>query len=156
MKLAAQDIRLYCRGKRPLIDPFCERTVEHGMTFGLGPNGYDIRIREKISIGPGEFLLASTVEYFRIPTNLCCVVHDKSSWCRRGLTVQNTVFEAGWQGFATLELVNHSSERIEIQAGSPIAQLLFDVLSQPTEQPYSGKYQFAPQGPQQAIFETTK
>jgi dCTP deaminase len=36
------------------------------------------------------------------------IVHDKSTWARRGLVVQNTVIEPGWHGYqTTIELTNH-------------------------------------------------
>jgi dCTP deaminase len=34
-----------------------------------------------------------------------------------------------------------------ISAGDPIGQMIFHVLDEPTEQPYSGKYQDQPQCP---------
>jgi dCTP deaminase len=54
------------------------------------------------------------------------------------LTVQNTVIEPGWRGYLTLELTNHGPNRLEIPAGSPIAQIIFEMLDEPTEQPYRG------------------
>ena len=32
------------------------------------------------------------------------IVHDKSTWARRGLVVQNTVIEPGWHGYLTIEV----------------------------------------------------
>ena len=151
--LSAQSIR-----KIQPVTPFHERTVFEGMTFGLGPAGYDIRIKESISILPADgLILASSIEEFWIPKDILGVVHDKSSWCRLGLTVQNTVLEPGWRGFLTLELTNHlknGAKPINIRAGSPIAQVVFHQLDAITDQPYKGKYQNQPEGPQPAILET--
>jgi len=138
--------------KQPL-SPMEDRQKVHGMTFGLGPAGYDIRVAEYVHLPPGAFRLASSVERFHMPNDLLGVVHDKSTWARLGVTVQNTVIEPGWKGYLTLELCNHGREDVEILMGSPIAQVIFHLLDQPTKRPYKGKYQNQAPGPQSAILE---
>jgi len=80
------------------------------------------------------------------------IVHDKSSLARRGLAAQNTVLEPGWRGFLTLELTNHGTKPIRLEAGQPIAQILFHTVTGVVE-PYSGKYQDQGQGPQPHLSE---
>lgn len=140
--------------RRP-VSPFCERTKFNGMTFGCGPAGYDIRIAEDIFLPGQSFVLASSLEWFRMPTDLLGIVHDKSTWARKGLALQNTVIEPGWSGYLTLELSNHTRSSIVIDAGSPIAQIIFHLLDEPTIYPYpqDGKYQNQKAGAQPAIFE---
>src|SRR5262249_21848268 len=150
MILPAQEIRRRCASSTPMISPFVERDVVRGMSFGLSAASYDIRIAESVTIDPGEFMLASTLERFDIPSDVLIVVHDKSSWARRGLSVFNTVFDPGWRGYATLELTNHGKEALDILAGDPIAQVVCHLLTEPTSQPYSGKYQDQEAGPQPA------
>ena len=82
-----------------------------------------------------------------MPLDVMAVVHDKSSWARQGITVQNTVLEPGWRGFLTLEITNHHSEVREIRRGSPIAQVVFHCMDQAVL-PYDGKYQDQGRGPQ--------
>lgn len=156
MVLPAQKIRFLCSGaygQRPMVDPFYERTVANGMTFGLGPAGYDVRIKQRLTLMRGEFALASTVERFAVPTDVLAKVADKSSWARRGLAVQNTIIEPGWTGWLTLELTNHGHAPIDIEAGAPIAQIIFHQLLEPTEIHYSGKYQNQADAPVAAIME---
>lgn len=43
------------------VQPFHEREVFGGMTYGLGPAGYDIRIAESVDILPGRMVLASSI-----------------------------------------------------------------------------------------------
>jgi len=148
MILAGQQIR-----KLKPIKPFLERTTYNGMSFGLSHAGYDVRIAETIMLWPGPSVLASTVEEFFMPNDLVAFVHDKSSWARRGLSLFNTVIEPGWCGFLTLELVNHSTSALHIEAGSPIAQIIFMRMEEPAEKPYAGKYQNQKRGPQEAIDE---
>jgi dCTP deaminase len=138
-----------------VVIPFHERSLHQasGMTYGLGPAGYDVRVDQNLLLKPGAFALASTVERFKIPNNILATVHDKSTWARRGLAVQTTVIEPGWEGYLTLELSNHSNNSIKLESGSPIAQIIFHMLLEPTEMPYNGKYQGQLAGPQPAIFE---
>lgn len=154
MILPAQTIRWYAASvEHPLISPFNERTELNGMTFGLSSAGYDVRIAEDIRLWPGykTFCLASTIERFIMPNNILARVCDKSSWARQGLAVQNTVIEPGWEGYLTLELTFHNLYgSIYIEAGSPIAQIIFERLEAPTDQPYTGKYQNQEPGPQEA------
>jgi dCTP deaminase len=144
MILPAQAIR-----KIKPVSPFCERTRYNGMTFGLGPAGYDVRIAETVVVD-AKSVLASTLEHFDMPNDVLGQVCDKSTWARRGVAVQNTIIEPGWRGYLTVELTNHSGEPIEIQAGDPIAQIIFFRLEAPTELPYQGKYQDQQAGPQPA------
>lgn len=134
-----------------IISPFSER-LQHlnGMSYGLGPASYDIRVAEDMTIWQNT-VLASTVEYFDMPDDVLGVVHDKSTWARLGLTVQNTVIDPGFAGFITLELVSHSRLGIKLTAGMPIAQVVFHRLEAPAEKPYEGKYQNQAAGPQLAI-----
>lgn len=126
-----------------MLDPFVERQQHErsGTSFGLSACGYDVRVAQKRRLGPGDFVLASTLERFVMPNDVMAQVADKSTWARRGLAVQNTIIEPGWEGWLTLELTNHGSNIISLQEGTPIAQIIFMRLDQPTEQPYEGKYQ---------------
>ena len=133
------------------VEPFCERMLHNGMTFGLGPAGYDVRIAETVTIAAGRFILASTVERFDMPNDILAQVCDKSTWARRGIAIQNTIIEPGWRGYLTIELTNHGDTFIEIKAGDPIAQIIFFRLEEPTMLPYSGRYQDQKRGPQPAI-----
>jgi dCTP deaminase len=132
---------------RPL-EPFYERTQHNGMTYGLGPAGYDVRIAETVTVG--RFVLASTIERFNLPNDVLAQVCDKSTWARRKVSLLNTVLEPGWRGYVTLEIVYFGDTPIEIRAGDPIAQIIFFRLEEPTALPYAGRYQDQERGPQGA------
>ena len=159
--LSAQTIRRYCNLFK-MVEPFHERTVVNGSTFGLSSAGYDVRLdlptwdedRTVLFMPRGDFRLASTLEHFKMPNNVMGIVHDKSSWARKGVTVQNTVIEPGWRGHLTLELTNHGSKSAVVRHGDAIAQIVFHFLDDVTCQPYDGKYQDQARGPQEAIDET--
>lgn len=155
--LPAQKIRRLCELPPRLVHPFCERTVLYGMTYGLSGSGYDIRAGQDKLIFPcwlpGSFRLLSSLEHFNIPIDLKFEVKDKSTLARKGLAVQNTVGEPGWSGWLTIEVTNHSWWFKRIRMGQPIAQIVFDRLEEPTEQPYEGKYQNQGSEPQKALVE---
>lgn len=149
----------------PIVDMEKSKMAAHGTSYGLGEAGYDIRIKQDVafftkgSLGPqvmvagvcsgGRFALASAIEEFQMPPNLTGIVHDKSTWARRGLSVFNTVIEPGWEGFLTLELVYHGEEALVIPAGSGIAQVIFHHTIE--EARYTGKYQHQADKPVAAI-----
>lgn len=148
----------------PIRDMALEKHRDsHGVSYGLAEVGYDIRIKQEVKftrgwdldqptiyhqvgndgfaadILPGRFCLASAMEEFDMPNELTGIVHDKSTWARKGLSVFNTVIEPGWRGFLTLELVYHGTEDLIIPAGSGIAQVIFHQLAIPAM--YAGTYQ---------------
>lgn len=97
--------------------------------------------RARLSNYPTAHALAHTIEDFRIPKNVVGYVCDKSSYARVFVTAFNTLFDPGFVGNATLELVNLSDEVVEIKAGDPICQFTFHWLDKETDRPYRGKYQ---------------
>lgn len=147
--LSAQTIR-----KLGIFTPFNERTVYNGMTYGLSSAGYDVRVAEDCHFNHSDCVLASTVEHFDMPDDCIAYVKDKSTWARKFLFVQNTVIEPGWKGHLTLEITFDGMGYVHVPAGSPIAQIVFHKLDEPTEQPYRGKYQNQQAGAQSAILET--
>lgn len=142
-----------------LLDVPDRKISEHGVSYGLGEAGYDIRIKQDITFYRlfglipmvkvvdgkqvsrhfGKFTLASAIEKFNMSPSCVAIVHDKSTWARRALSVFNTVIEPGWKGYLTLELVYHGRKKLHIPAGSGIAQVLFHLVQEPAN--YNGKYQ---------------
>lgn len=91
---------------------------------------------------PGQFVLATTMEYFCLPNNITAFVEGRSSIGRLGLFIQNAGWvDPGFEGEITLELFNASSNAIELKAGRRIGQLVFAQLDCDAENPYRGKYQ---------------
>ena len=88
-----------------------------------------------------------------MPHNVAGYVCDKSSFARVFVSAFNTLFDPGFEGNATLELVNLGPETVEIKAGDPICQLVFHWLDQETDRPYRGKYMHQPKRPIGALYE---
>lgn len=135
----------------PIKDMLDTKERSHGVSHGLSEAGYDIRIKQSVVLSPRKrFSLASAIEEFEMPSNLVGIVHDKSTWARRGLSVFNTVIEPGWTGFLTLELVYHGDEELSIPAGAGIAQVIFHRTA--FRASYDGKYQGQSTDPVEAIY----
>lgn len=157
-----------------MIDPFCERTLQRGMSYGISYVGYDVRIDLKIRanttdegrrttmmpgigngfiIEPGDWLLAGTIERFVMPCDIVGFLHPKSTWTRQGLMVPHLVLEPGWCGHLGITITNQGKEDLSVIHGDPIAQVVFHLLDDGAGAGYSGKYQDQGPGGQGPRFE---
>lgn len=93
-------------------------------------------------IMPGQFVLATTMEYFELPDDLTAFVEGRSSLGRMGLFIQNAGWvDPGFKGEITLELFNANRCAIELRAGRRVGQLVFAQMDEAAFNPYRGKYQ---------------
>lgn len=95
---------------------------------------------ERFILHPGEFALASTLEYFRIPSDLAARLEGRSTWGRLGLQVHSTAgfVDPGFEGILTFELQNMGKGPLCLYPGSRIAQVCFFQTSE-TAVPYTKK-----------------
>lgn len=97
---------------------------------------------DKYILLPGQFVLATTMEFVELPDNLTAFVEGRSSLGRMGLFIQNAGWvDPGFKGEITLELFNANRCAIELHAGRRIGQLVFAQLDDNALHPYRGKYQ---------------
>ena len=161
--------------ERKMIEPFEEAQVRKGViSYGTSSYGYDIRVADEYKIftnvcsaivdpknfdpssmvdyrgkvcviPPNSFVLARTVEYFRIPRNVMTLCVGKSTYARCGIIVNVTPFEPEWEGYVTLEISNTTPLPAKIYSHEGIAQVLFFESDEPCEISYAekqGKYQY--------------
>ena len=166
-------IREMARNHR-MIEPFEDGQVRDGViSYGVSSYGYDIRVADEFKIftniysavvdpkdfdtksmvdfkgdvcviPPNSFVLARTVEYFRIPRNVLTVCVGKSTYARCGIIVNVTPFEPEWEGYVTLEISNTTPLPAKIYANEGIAQVIFFEADEECEVSYAdkkGKYQ---------------
>jgi dCTP deaminase len=157
-----------------MIDPFVDGQMRDGViSYGLSSYGYDIRVSDEFKIftnvhsavvdpknftpqsfidykgkvcviPPNSFVLAQTVEYFRIPRDVLTICVGKSTYARCGLIVNVTPFEPEWEGNVTLEISNTTPLPARVYANEGIAQVLFFRADETCEISYAdrkGKYQ---------------
>lgn len=151
--LSAQSIRHLCFATNapPLINPFYEKGIQNGRSFGLSACTYDCRIAHPVVVpvwAPGQGRLVATLEQFALPKNVCGTVLDKSTHARVFVSAMNTHLDPGWSGFLTAEILNFGSEALDLKEGDPLIQVKFEWLDEETDRPYQGKYQNQESGPQ--------
>ena len=152
-----------------IIEPFESSQVRKGkISFGLSSYGYDARVADEFKIftnvnnalvdpkdfnnegfverqadtciiPPNSFVLARTVEYFRIPRDVLVVCLGKSTYARCGIIVNVTPLEPEWEGHVTLEFSNTSPLPAKIYANEGACQFLFLRGEEPPRQSYADK-----------------
>jgi dCTP deaminase len=79
---------------------------------------------KKFVLHPRSFVLAATLEWLKLPRNLCGYVTGKSSWGRRGLVIETAPgVHPSFTGCLTLELANVGEIPIVLIPGIQICQL---------------------------------
>lgn len=85
-----------------------------------------VQTKQPFIIHPRQLVLAATLEFVSMPSNLTALVEGRSSWGRLGLIIATACSVApGFKGCITLELVNDGEVPIVLRPGMRIAQLLF-------------------------------
>lgn len=138
-----------------MIEPFVEKQVRQGViSYGVSSYGYDARVAPEFKIftnvnnaivdpksfsetsfveketdiciiPPNSFVLARTVEYFRIPRDVLVICLGKSTYARCGIIVNVTPLEPEWEGHVTLEFSNTTPLPAKIYANEGVCQFLF-------------------------------
>jgi dCTP deaminase len=157
-----------------MIEPFIEELVrEQVISYGLSSYGYDARVADEFKIftnvdsaivdpkafseksfvdrktdvcviPPNSFVLARTVEYFRIPRDVLVICLGKSTYARCGIIVNVTPLEPEWEGHVTLEFSNTTPLPARLYAGEGACQFIFLKGEPVCERSYAdrkGKYQ---------------
>ena len=157
-----------------MINPFNDRQVREGViSYGVSSYGYDLRVADEFKIftnidsavvdpknfttnslvdrktdvciiPPNSFVLARTVEYFRIPRDTLVICLGKSTYARCGIIVNVTPLEPEWEGHVTLEFSNTTPLPAKVYANEGVAQVIFiesDEICETSYRDRGGKYQ---------------
>ena len=159
--------------EQEMIVPFENKQVRDGkISFGVSSYGYDARVSNEFKIftnvnseivdpknfkptnfvtktiseciiPPNSFVLARTVEKFKIPNDVLVICLGKSTYARCGIIVNVTPLEPGWEGHVTLEFSNTTPLPAKIYANEGAAQFVFIKGNEKPETSYAkrkGKY----------------
>lgn len=157
-----------------LIEPFESSQVRKGViSYGVSAYGYDFRVADtfkvpaensssiidpkafdieafedytgdRIIIPPRGFVIARTLEYFRIPRDILAICTGKSTYSRVGIMVNISPFEPEWEGHATFAISNITDHPAKVYANEGIGQIIFLKADQVCTVSYKdkkGKYQ---------------
>ena len=160
--------------EKDMIEPFVNKQNKNGViSYGTSSYGYDARVSDEFKvftnvnnalvdpknfsedsfierkadtciIPPNSFVLARTVEYFKIPRDVLVICLGKSTYARCGIIVNVTPLEPEWEGHVTLEFSNTTNLPAKIYAGEGVAQMIFFESDEECEVSYKdrgGKYQ---------------
>ena len=141
--------------EKNMIEPFVAEQNKKGViSYGLSSYGYDARVSDEFKvftnvnnalvdpknfseesfierksdsciIPPNSFVLARTVEYFKIPRDVLVICLGKSTYARCGIIVNVTPLEPEWEGHVTLEFSNTTPLPARIYANEGACQFLF-------------------------------
>ena len=156
-----------------MISPFEEKQIRgNNISYGLSSFGYDARVSDEFKIftnvnseivdpknfkatnfvtknvpecivTPNSFVLARTVEKFKIPNDILVICLGKSTYARCGIIVNVTPLEPEWEGHVTLEFSNTTPLPAKIYAGEGCAQMIFFESDEVCSESYkdkNGKY----------------
>jgi len=81
---------------------------------------------------PQEYVLISTLESIKIPTDLMAVLYPRSSTNRKGLSLDLTgIIDAGYEGQLILPIRNNTrSQAVRLYPGERICQIVFEELKE--------------------------
>ncbi len=101
----------------------------------------EVKEEEAFILHPGEFVLGSTREYVKLPTDLVARLEGKSSLGRLGLLIHSTAgyVDPGFEGHLTLELSNVANLPITLYPNMKIGQISFFKLTSEAEHPYGSE-----------------
>ena len=161
-------IRKMCKEK-DMISPFEEKQVRgDSISYGLSSFGYDARVSDEFKIftnvnseivdpknfkptnfvtkntseciiPPNSFVLARTMEKFKIPEDVLVICLGKSTYARCGIIVNVTPLEPEWEGHVTLEFSNTSPLPAKIYANEGACHFLFFRGEESPKQSYADK-----------------
>ena len=149
------DLWIREKAAQGMIEPFVDSIRSKGViSSGAGSYGYDMRIADEFRIfrgcedgvmdpkaqekadfepfkgsicviPPGSFVLARSLEYFKIPRDVLVICFGKSTYARCGVLVNVTPLEPEWEGYVTISIANTGPLPVKLYAGEGIAQLVF-------------------------------
>jgi dCTP deaminase len=110
----ANEFKIFSNARSKIVDPkdFSEfDVIDHCGDFCVIP--------------PNGFVLARTIERFKIPRNILVLCITKSTYARCGITANVTPLEPEWEGTVTLEFANLTPLPVKIYAGEGGCQFVF-------------------------------
>lgn len=88
---------------------------------------------EGITISPRQFLLGHSMEYIKLPDDVCANLEGRSSFARLGLEIHITAgfIDPGFEGVITFEIYNAGASAIKLYPGLRIGQLRLEKTNKP-------------------------
>lgn len=81
-------------------------------------------VGEKFVVYPNQVVIATTLEYLSLPSDMYADILSRSSFTRLGIHI-NTMIQPGFRGCVPLELFNHGNTPVELIVGCRLCQARF-------------------------------
>lgn len=136
-------------GKQPQALDALSRITLKDREPVVDPKSFDSEMVTEVrgafcDIPANSFALTRSVERFRIPRSVSCLIIGKSTYARCGVIINLTPLEPEWEGYVTIEISNTTPLPARIYANEGIGQVLFLESDEICEVSYAdkrGKYQ---------------
>lgn len=101
------------------ITPFGETSLKEA--------SYSFHISKEITLGPGEFIVLSTLERVCLGDNVALMLSTRGSIAQRGVDVlqSSTFCEPGTDDHLKLEIKNNSNDKVNLTTAMPIVKGIF-------------------------------
>jgi dCTP deaminase len=107
-------------------DPFIDASIRSGKIGNINNFFQETRrqLGDTFILHPGQTILASSLEYFKMPNNLLALANLRSSYARLGLNILSRL-EPGYCGCVSVELTNPGNSAIRLTVGACMFQMHF-------------------------------
>ena len=87
------------------------------------------KVGETFILHPHQTVLASSLEYLKLPNDVFAILTMRSTYARLGLTLSSIV-QPGYSGCVSIELTNNNKNQINLTVGACIFQARFVKISE--------------------------
>lgn len=107
-------------------DPFIDATRENDAYENIYKFYQETRrqIGETFFLHPNQTIMASSLEYIKLPNDVAAIIDMRSSYARMGLTM-NSSLEPGYCGCVSIVLTNTSMNPIKLTIGTRLFSMKF-------------------------------
>lgn len=155
--------------KHKMIEPFQDFKTKEGLSYGLEPAGYTLRLgntfktlnmrsqtidpcigqehlyqtslrEDYFVLSPQSRVLCQVMEKLNLPNFISADLWPKSSYLRAGIVPHFALVEPGWRGHLTIEVFNTNPFAAKLYVGQGIVQIRFHMIAS-AEETYDGHYQ---------------
>lgn len=111
-------------------DPFIDATRENDAYENIYKFYQETRrqIGETFFLHPNQTIMASSLEYIKLPNDVAAIIDMRSSYARMGLTM-NSSLEPGYCGCVSIVLTNTSMNPIKLTVGTRLFSIKFVKVS---------------------------
>ncbi len=107
-------------------EPFIDASLNNGDKHPINNFFQETRraIGETFLLHPNQTVLASSLEFIKLPNDVFAILNMRSSYVRLGMTIA-TIVQPGYCGCISLELTNANKNPINLTVGASIVQARF-------------------------------